>query len=71
MSKMAALRQAAQDVTKVFKVGRNYRFSVFDHTAVQWRDSPAVADKQEADNLRELAYKQRFDELIGRPPSED
>jgi len=68
MSKMEALRQAAQDVTKVFKVGRNYRFSVFDHATGQWRDSPVVADKQEADNLREQAYKQRFEELIGRSP---
>jgi hypothetical protein len=66
MSKIEALRQAAQDVTKVFKVGRNYRFSVFDHASGQWRDSAALADKQEADTLREQAYKQRFEELIGR-----
>ena len=69
MSKIEALRQAAQDVTKVFKVGRNYRFSVFDHASGQWRDSAAVADKQEADTLREQAYKQRFEELIGRTSS--
>ena len=69
MSKMEALRQAAQDVTKVFKVGRNYRFSVFDHTSGQWQDSAAVTDKQEAENLREQAYKQRFEQLIGRAPS--
>jgi len=69
VSKMEALRQAAQDVTKVFRVGRNYRFSVFDHASGQWRDSPAVADKEEADRLREQAYKKRFEELIGRSPS--
>lgn len=71
MSKMEALRQAAQDVTKVFKVGRHYRFSVFDHATGQWRDAPVVSDKQEAESLREQAYKQRFDELIGRCASED
>jgi hypothetical protein len=69
MGKMEALRQAAQDVTKVFKVGRNYRFSVFDHASGEWRDSAAVADKQEADKLREQAYKRRFEELIGRSSS--
>lgn len=66
MSKMQALQQAAQDVTKVFKVGRNWRFSVFDHASGEWRDGPAASDKQEAEALREQAYKQRFEELIGR-----
>ena len=43
MSKLQALRQAAQDVTKVFKVGRNWRFSVFDHSSGQWRDSTSAS----------------------------
>ena len=69
MSKLDALQQAAQDVTKVFKVGRNWRFSVFDHGSGQWRDAPAVSDQQQAEMLREQAYKQRFEELIGRTGS--
>ncbi len=63
MTKMEALEQAGKDVTKVFKVGRNFRFSVFDHASGQWNDSTPVADKQEAENLRQLAFKKRFDEL--------
>ena len=69
MSKLEALRQAAQDVTKVFKVGRNWRFSVFDHASGQWRDSPTTASQQEAEALREQAYKQRFEALMGRSES--
>ena len=69
MSKLQALRQAAQDVTKVFKVGRNWRFSVFDHASGVWRDSPAAASQQEAEALREQAYKQRFEALLGRSES--
>jgi hypothetical protein len=69
MSKLQALRQAAQDVTKVFKVGRNWRFSVFDHPSGQWRDSPTAASQQEAEALREQAYKQRFEALMGRSES--
>ena len=69
MSKLQALRQAAQDVTKVFKVGRNWRFSVFDHASGQWRDSPTAGSQQEAEALREQAYKERFEALLGRNES--
>ncbi len=65
MTKMEALEQAGKDVTKIFKVGRNFRFSVYDHVSGQWKDSAPVADKQEAENLRQQAFKQRFDELQG------
>lgn len=64
MSKMDALEQAGQDVTKVFKVGRNWRFSVYDHAGGQWRDSPAVADEAEAERLRQEAFKERYESLI-------
>ena len=63
MSKMEALEQAGKDVTKIFKVGRNFRFSVFDHASGQWNDSAPVADKREAEDLRQQAFKKRFDEL--------
>ncbi len=65
LTKMEALEQAGKDVTKIFKVGRNFRFSVFDHASGQWHDSAPIADKQEAEDLRQQALKQRFDELHG------
>jgi len=63
LSKIEALALAAQDVSKVFKVGQAYRFSVLDHASGQWRDAPAVSNKREAEALRELAVKQRYEEL--------
>ena len=59
MTKMEALEQAGKDVTKIFKVGRSFRFSVYDHVNGQWKDSVPIADKQEAENLRQQAFKQR------------
>lgn len=64
MDKMAALEQAGTDVTQVFKVGRNWRFSVFDHASGEWRDSPSVSDKDEAEHLRQLAFRERYQSLM-------
>ena len=63
LSKLEAMEQAGNDVTKVFKVGKGYRFSVFDHAAGQWGDSPLIATEQEAERLRQDAFKERFEAL--------
>jgi hypothetical protein len=65
LDKVAALEQAGSEVTKVFKVGHAWRFSVFDQAAGQWRDAASVADKDEAERLRQEALRQRFEELAG------
>ncbi len=64
MGKMAALEQAGNDVTKVFRSGRHWQFSVFDHAAGRWDNSPAVADKDEAERLRQEAFRRRYEELV-------
>ncbi len=63
MSQLEAMEQAGNDVTKVFRVGKAYRFSVFDHHTGEWQDSPIVADAQEAERLRQAAFKRRYDAL--------
>ncbi len=63
LDKMQALAQAGQDVTQVFKVGKAYRFSVFDHASGGWRDSPLIATEAEAERLRQEAFKARYDAL--------
>ena len=63
MGKMEALEQAGHDVTQVFKVGKSYRFSVYDHASGTWQDSPAIASEDEAERLRQEALKQRFEQL--------
>jgi hypothetical protein len=65
LSKMEAMAQAAKDVSKVFKMGRQYRFSVYNHETEQWEESPAIADKEQAEAMREHAFKARFDALCG------
>lgn len=64
MNKIEALAQASQDVTKVFKVGQVYRFSIYDHDNDTWQDSPAIPDKEEAEVLRQEAIKQRYTALL-------
>jgi hypothetical protein len=63
MSQLDAMEQAGNDVTKVFRVGKAYRFSVFDHHTGEWQDSPMIADAQEAERLRQAAFKGRYDAL--------
>ncbi len=64
MHKIAAMAQTGNDVTKVFKVGKGYRFSVRDQVTDQWQDSPLIADKDEAERLRQEAFKERFEALL-------
>jgi hypothetical protein len=63
MNRMEAMAQAAKDVSKVFKMGRHYRFSVYNHASGAWEESPAIADKDQAERLREQAVKERFEAL--------
>jgi hypothetical protein len=64
MDKMQALEQAGKDVSKVFKVGRHWRFSTYDHATAQWRDSATIGDKEQAERLRQEAFKQRYESLM-------
>ncbi len=64
MSKLEAMERAGNEITKVFKVGRGYRFSVFDHAAGIWRDGPTAATEQEASTLRQRAFMERCGELV-------
>jgi hypothetical protein len=63
LSKMEAMAQAAKDVSKVFKMGRQYRFSVFNHATQNWEESPAIGDREQAEAMREHAFKARFEAL--------
>ena len=67
LSKMEAMTQAAKDVSKVFKMGRQYRFSVYNHATESWEESPAIADKEQAESMREHAFKARFEALCSSP----
>ena len=66
LSKMEALQQAGNEVSRVFKTGKQYKFSMLNPASGQWEESPAIASKEEAENMREFAVKKRFDELASQ-----
>jgi DNA-directed RNA polymerase subunit L len=66
LTKIEAMSQAGQDVTKVFKVGKAWQFSVYDHGSGTWQGSPPIATEQEAERLRQLAFKERYEALQRR-----
>jgi hypothetical protein len=63
LSKLEAMEQAGKDVTKVFKVGRGWRFSVFDHATGSWQDSPMAPTEEDASRLRQEMFKARYEAL--------
>lgn len=63
LSKLDAMAQAGQDVTKVFKVGKGFRFSVFDHGSQRWEDGPLLKSQEEADRLRQRVFSARYEAL--------
>lgn len=65
MSKMEAMARAGKEVSKVFRVGKQWRFSIYNPGSGQWEDSPLAAQQSEAEALRDFAFKKRFEELCG------
>jgi hypothetical protein len=65
LNRMQAMAQAGHDVTKVFKVGKTWRYSVYDHASASWQESPLFASEAEADRARQTAFRERYEALIG------
>ncbi len=65
LNKLEAMEQAGKDVTKVYQVGKSYRFAVRDAHSGEWRESDPMDNEQEVYELRMQAYKRRLDELTG------
>ena len=63
--KLAAMEQAAKDVSQVYKVGKGFRFTAYDHASGQWIESPLIPDEQAAQKARMHVYQQRLNELAG------
>jgi hypothetical protein len=63
LSKIEAMAQAGREVTPVFRVGRGWRFSVFDHITQCWQDAPFTATEIEANTLRQTVFKARYEAL--------
>ncbi len=65
LGKLEAMEQAGKDVTKVYQVGKSYRFAVRDLRTGEWLESGPMDTEQEAYEKRMQAYKRRLDELTG------
>lgn len=65
LGKLEAMEQAGKDVTKVYQVGKSYRFAVRDLHTGEWLESGPSDTEQEAYEKRMQAYKRRLDELTG------
>jgi len=65
MSKTDAREQANKDVSKVYKVGRLWRFTVFDDSTNEWIESPLMASEAQAEKIRNMAFDSRFRYLLG------
>lgn len=65
LGKLEAMEQAGKDVTKVYQVGKSYRFAVRDLRTGEWLESGPSDTEQEAYEKRMQAYKRRLDELTG------
>ena len=66
LGKLEAMEQAGKDVTKVYHVGKSYRFAVRDLRTGEWLESGPQDSEQEAYEKRMQAYKRRLDELTGQ-----
>ena len=65
LSKIDALEQANKDVGKVYKVGRSYRFAIYDEANDEWVESPLMDSKDQAEKLRNAAFETRYRDLTG------
>lgn len=65
LGKLEAMEQAGKDVTKVYQVGKTWRFAVRDLKTGEWLESGPMDSEQEAYEKRMQAYKRRLDELTG------
>lgn len=63
-NKLEAIEQAGKEVTKVYKVGRGYRFATYDRKAEQWIESPVTKNQEEAQRFRMKAYEERLQALL-------
>lgn len=65
LSPEEAVAQTSKDVSGVFKMGKQYRFSLYNHASGKWDESPAFANQQEAEATREAVFRQRLEAFGG------
>ncbi len=64
LSKLAALDQASKEISKVYHVGKSYRYAVYDYASQSWCESGACPNLEAAERQRMEAYRARFEALL-------
>lgn len=65
ISQLDALERANKDVGMVYKVGRSWRFAIYDDSTNEWIESPLMDSKEQAEQIRNKAFESRFRYLLG------
>lgn len=61
-----ARARADQDVSPVYKVGRSWRFAVYDRLSDRWLESPITDSEDEARRQRDQMHARLLQTLTGR-----
>jgi hypothetical protein len=59
-----ARKRAEQDISRVYKVGRIHRFSVYDPLSKKWVESPAIDSQQNAEQQRTAMVEEKVGEWM-------
>ena len=65
LSPKEAMAQTEKDVARVYKVGKIYRFAVFNPIKKEWVESEPFQKEDEAKDARLQAMNTRYEELTG------
>jgi hypothetical protein len=60
-----ALEQIERDISKVYRVGKVWKFATFDHQANRWSESAPMDSEASAEAKRGEAVQERLDQLLG------
>jgi hypothetical protein len=52
-----------QEISKVFRAGKQWKFSTFNQSAQRWEDSAAFSREADAEHMRNKVLLQRYQEL--------
>ncbi len=63
LGKLEALQRASQEVSKVYRVGKQYRYACYDETQQAWLESGSYASQAEAEQQRMVSYRACFERL--------
>jgi len=67
LGRIEAMARAGNEVSQVYRVGRNYRYATLNTARNEWKESALFDSESEANASRMQAVKRRFDELTGSP----